>query len=52
VDGERVSSTRIRQALSQGDLELAARLLGRPYDMCGRIAYGEQRGRTIGFPDS
>lgn len=50
VDGERVSSTRIRQTLSQGDLELAARLLGRPYDMCGRIAYGEQRGRTIGFP--
>ena len=50
LDGERVSSTRIRQALSQGDLELAARLLGRPYDMCGRVAHGDQRGRTIGFP--
>lgn len=50
LDGERVSSTRIRQALGQGDLELAARLLGRPYDMCGRVAHGDQRGRTIGFP--
>lgn len=50
VDGERVSSTRIREALGQGDLELAARLLGRPYDMCGRVAHGERRGRTIGFP--
>ncbi len=50
LDGERVSSTRIRQALGQGDLELAARLLGRPYDMCGRVAHGDRRGRTIGFP--
>ena len=50
VDGERVSSTRVRQALAQGDLELAARLLGRPYDMCGRVAHGDRRGRTIGFP--
>lgn len=50
LDGERVSSTRVRQALGQGDLELAARLLGRPYDMCGRVAYGDQIGRTLGFP--
>ncbi len=50
LDGERVSSTRIRRALGQGDLELAARLLGRPYDMCGRVAHGDRRGRTIGFP--
>jgi len=50
LDGERVSSTRVRQALGQGDLELAARLLGRPYDMCGRVAHGDRRGRTIGFP--
>jgi riboflavin kinase/FMN adenylyltransferase len=50
LDSERVSSTRVRQALGQGDLELAARLLGRPYDMCGRVAYGDQIGRTIGFP--
>ncbi|MBK8507298.1 MAG: bifunctional riboflavin kinase/FAD synthetase [Candidatus Competibacteraceae bacterium] len=50
VDGERVSSTRIRQALARGDLELATQLLGRPYAMCGRVAYGDQRGRTLGFP--
>lgn len=50
LDGERISSTRIRQTLSRGDLELATRLLGRPYDMCGRVAYGDQVGRTIGFP--
>jgi riboflavin kinase/FMN adenylyltransferase len=50
LDGERVSSTRIRQALARGDLELAARLLGRPYDLCGRVAHGDRRGRTIGFP--
>lgn len=50
LDGERVSSTRIRQALAQGDLELATRLLGRPYDICGRVAHGDQLGRTLGFP--
>jgi riboflavin kinase/FMN adenylyltransferase len=50
LDSERVSSTRIRQALAQGDLEAAARLLGRPYDMCGRVAHGDRIGRTIGFP--
>ncbi|MDS4027723.1 MAG: bifunctional riboflavin kinase/FAD synthetase [Candidatus Contendobacter sp.] len=50
LDGERVSSTRVRQALAHGDLELAARLLGRPYDMCGRVAHGDRRGRTLGFP--
>ncbi|HRD48550.1 MAG: bifunctional riboflavin kinase/FAD synthetase [Candidatus Competibacter sp.] len=50
LDGERVSSTRIRQALAQGDLEAAARLLGRPYDMCGRVAHGDRIGRTLGFP--
>jgi riboflavin kinase / FMN adenylyltransferase len=50
LDGARVSSTRVRQALVRGELELAARLLGRPYDMCGRVAYGDQIGRTLGFP--
>lgn len=50
MDGERVSSTRIREALSKGDLELAGKLLGRPYGMSGRIAHGDKRGRTIGFP--
>lgn len=50
IDGERVSSTRIRQALEQNDMQQAGRLLGRPYTFCGRIGYGQQRGRTIGFP--
>ncbi|NOZ10906.1 MAG: bifunctional riboflavin kinase/FAD synthetase [Gammaproteobacteria bacterium] len=50
VDGERVSSTRIRKALAAGDLVVAEKLLGRPYRMCGRVAHGDKRGRTIGFP--
>lgn len=50
IDGERVSSTRIRQALVEGDLAAAEKLLGRPYRMCGRVAHGDQRGRTIGVP--
>jgi riboflavin kinase/FMN adenylyltransferase len=36
--------------LQQGDLTAAAALLGRPYSMCGRVAHGDKRGRTIGFP--
>lgn len=50
VGGERVSSTRVREALSAGKLEYAAQLLGRSYRMSGRIVHGDQRGRTIGFP--
>ncbi len=50
IDGARVSSTRIREALAHGDLNNAGKLLGRPYRMCGRVAHGDQRGRTIGFP--
>jgi riboflavin kinase/FMN adenylyltransferase len=48
--GERVSSTCIREALAAGELAKAEQLLGRPYTICGRIAPGQQRGRTIGFP--
>jgi riboflavin kinase/FMN adenylyltransferase len=47
---ERVSSTRIRNALESGDLELTTRLLNRPYWMSGHVQHGEKRGRTIGFP--
>jgi riboflavin kinase/FMN adenylyltransferase len=47
---ERVSSTLIREALWQGDLVRVEQLLGRPYSMCGRVAHGDKRGRTIGFP--
>jgi riboflavin kinase/FMN adenylyltransferase len=50
VDGERVSSTRIRQALERGDFEAAEKMLGRPYRMSGRVAHGDKRGRSIGFP--
>jgi len=50
IDGDRVSSTRIREALAEGDLSLAEKLLGRPYRMSGRVAHGDKRGRTIGFP--
>jgi riboflavin kinase/FMN adenylyltransferase len=50
VDGERVSSTRVRDALSAGDFAHAARLLGRPYAITGRVAHGAKRGRAMGFP--
>lgn len=50
LDDERVSSTRIRQALAVGDMRATHELLGRPYTICGRVGYGQQRGRTIGFP--
>jgi len=47
---QRVSSTLIREFLSIGDLPQAEALLGRPYSISGRVSYGEQKGRTIGFP--
>ncbi len=47
---ERVSSTRIREALARGDFELARHLLGRPYRICGRVGHGDKRGRSIGYP--
>lgn len=50
VDNMRVSSTRIRQALQSDQLADAMRMLGRPYQICGRVAHGDKRGRTIGFP--
>lgn len=51
TDGvERISSTRIRRLLDEGDVELAARLLGRPYAMDGLVAKGDRMGRKIGFP--
>jgi riboflavin kinase/FMN adenylyltransferase len=51
LEGEdRVSSTLVRQSLAAGALDMAERLLGRPYRICGRVAAGQKRGRTIGFP--
>lgn len=48
--GERISSTRVRQALAMGDHRLAEQLLGHPYCMLGRVVYGNQLGRQLGFP--
>jgi riboflavin kinase/FMN adenylyltransferase len=50
VDGERVSSSAVRDALAAGDLERAARLLGRPYGIAGHVIHGDKVGRKIGFP--
>jgi len=50
LDGDRVSSTRVRLALDEGEFETAEKLLGRPYRMSGRVAHGDKKGRTIGFP--
>jgi len=50
IDGSRVSSTRIRAALADGDLALAEKLLGRSFRLTGRVAHGDKRGRTIGVP--
>jgi riboflavin kinase/FMN adenylyltransferase len=50
LDGERVSSTRIRNALTTGDFAAAARLLGRPYAISGRVVRGSRLGRTLGYP--
>jgi len=50
VDGERVSSTAVREALARGALDHAAALLGRPYTLSGRVAHGDKLGRNLGFP--
>ena len=50
LDGARVSSTRVREALARDDLETAEKLLGRRYRICGRVAHGEKLGRTLGVP--
>lgn len=50
IDGRRVSSTRIREALQAGALGTAEKLLGRCYRISGRVVRGDQRGRSLGFP--
>ena len=50
VDGQRVSSTRIREALAAGDMTRAEALLGRPFTMSGRVRRGDGRGRDFGYP--
>ena len=50
INKERISSTKIRMALQQGDFNTAARYLGRPYSICGRVLHGDGRGRQWGIP--
>lgn len=50
IDGVRVSSSLIREALWSGNLAIASRLLGRDYRVSGKVEHGDQRGRTLGFP--
>jgi riboflavin kinase/FMN adenylyltransferase len=50
LEGERVSSTAIRDALAAGQLQRAGRLLGRPYSISGRVVAGDGLGRKLGFP--
>ena len=50
VDGVRVSSRTVKDALSRGDLVQVERFLGRRYSLTGRVQRGEARGRTLGFP--
>lgn len=49
-NNRRVSSSKLREALSLGNLNLAKNLLGRHYSISGKVVYGEQRGRIMGFP--
>ncbi|RLA14058.1 MAG: bifunctional riboflavin kinase/FAD synthetase [Gammaproteobacteria bacterium] len=50
IDDSRVSSTRIRESIQSDDFEQAAKLLGRPYTLSGKIAHGKKLGRELGFP--
>lgn len=49
-DGERISSTRIRQAIRDGNFEAAEQMLGRPYSVASTVIVGRKLGRTLGFP--
>ncbi|MEE9319246.1 MAG: bifunctional riboflavin kinase/FAD synthetase [Granulosicoccus sp.] len=49
-EGQRISSSKIRDLLKSGELTDAARLLGRPYRISGRVVHGEKVGRQLGFP--
>jgi riboflavin kinase/FMN adenylyltransferase len=48
--GQRISSSRVREMLAEGKVNLARRMLGRPYGVEGRVVRGAERGRTLGFP--
>ena len=50
MDGEKISSTRIRALIEKGELETANRLLGHPHILTGKVVSGQHLGRTIGIP--
>jgi riboflavin kinase/FMN adenylyltransferase len=50
LDGQTVSSTRIREAIAAGELDAAGQMLGRPYAVCGQVVAGDRLGRQLGFP--
>lgn len=50
IDGAPVSSSRVRAAVASGEVELARRLLGRPFRLRGEVVHGDARGRKLGFP--
>lgn len=50
IDGERVGSSRIRRLIEEGNVETAARLLGRPHSVSGEVVKGSGRGKKMGFP--
>jgi len=50
LNAVRVSSTRVRNALASGDLQMAQLLLNRPYSISGKVVHGAKRGRQLGFP--
>ena len=50
LDGKRISSTRIRSKIEEGNMESATRLLGHPHTLTGTVVHGQQLGRKLGFP--
>ncbi|MDR3456391.1 MAG: bifunctional riboflavin kinase/FAD synthetase [Verrucomicrobiae bacterium] len=50
LDGQVVSSTRIREAIRAGNFDAASQMLGRPYAICGQVVLGDRIGRQLGFP--
>jgi riboflavin kinase/FMN adenylyltransferase len=50
LDGQAVSSTRIREMIRAGNFDAASQMLGRPYAICGRVVAGDRLGREFGFP--
>jgi len=50
IEGDRVSSSKIRRFITAGEMESAERMIGRPFSICGEVVSGEGRGATLGFP--